>query len=467
MEIVSLSIGVLAIASFTLLILKRWEYGIPSIFGWWLIGDFIRKIVPGQPPELMLVGDFLIAVTYISFLFYLLSNKKSLWLPPFLGSLLAYIGYTVINVFNPHSFNLLVGAVGLRSYLWFMPLMFVAYEYFNSHSRVLSFLEKITYASPVLFITAVLQLALSNSKFSLFMPFQSSHQFHSYSFGMVGIGNVQKIASLFGSAQRFGMVVLLLFIVSLGLYYYFALQKKKSKAHIFLVFSILNFISIVLSASRSTFVLALLGFLIITYFLAQYSKKHTLFQGFKNIIRKRNKLIILTATALFILFLVGLNVGLFQVASVYEVFRSALPRVICEATATIKNAPVFGYGTGVFTQGLDYINEESVAQKIPQEIRHATGEMGFKRSFFELGILGGIIFFWFWFKVFASIKLKMKDIYDYKFRILFISIALFPLLVFIRYTFVHFQVLSDYAVLIPLWFSIGLLFKIPKLSTNN
>ena len=466
MEIVSLSIGVLVVALLILLILKEWKYGIPLIFGWWLIGDFIRKIVPGQPPELMLVGDFLIAVTYISFLFYLLSNKKSLWLPPFLGSLLAYIGYSVINVFNPHSFNFLVGAVGLRSYLWFIPLMFVAYEYFNNHSRVLSFLKKITYASPVLFITAVLQLTLSNSKLPPFLkPFQGGHQIHS--FGMVSTGIVQKIVSLFGSAQRFGMIVLFLFVVSLGLYYYFVLQKKKSKTRIFLVFSILNFISIVLSASRSAFVLALLGFLIITYFLAQYSKEHILFQRFKNIIQKRNKLIILTATALFMLFLLGLNVGLFQLTSVYEVFSKTLPRVIHEATATIENAPIFGYGTGVFSQGLDYINGKSIAQRIPQEIRYATGERGFKRSFFELGILGGIIFFLFWFRIFASIKLKIKDIHDYKFRILFISIALFPLLTLIRYTFVHYEVLSDYAVLIPLWFSIGLLFKIPKLSTNN
>lgn len=461
MEIFVLIIEVLIAALSALLIFKKWEYGIAFIFAWWLIGDSVRKIIPGSPPEIILVGDFILAVTYISFLFYLLINKKSLWKPPFLGALLAYCAYTIIGAFNPNSFDFLTGAVGLRSYLWYLPLIFVAYEFFGNRDRVVSFLEKISYSTLILFPAAIIRFIFPSSGISLFAPFQSARQVHS--FGLAGTGNVLKIPSLFGTGQRFGMVALFLFLISIGLYYYFIINKRKKRTLFFLILSILSFINIILSASRSAFMLSIIGFLIFIYLLNRYGRKYDAFGIFKNIFRRRSKLIILVAAGLLILFLLGFNVGLFQLTSVYDAFNERIPEFFRGAITTIENIPFFGYGVGVFTQGLEYVDSAGIAEEIPQEIRYATGETGFKRTFFELGIIGGMIFFWFWIKLFLSLKFGPVNETNADLKILFVSVALFPFLSLIRYTFIHQQVLSDYAVLIPLWFSIGLLFKLPEL----
>ena len=60
----------LALISFVIIavsIFRRWQFGVYLIFAWLLLEDVIRRLIPGQPVEVMLVKDVLIALTYFSF----------------------------------------------------------------------------------------------------------------------------------------------------------------------------------------------------------------------------------------------------------------------------------------------------------------------------------------------------------------------------------------------------------------
>ena len=63
-------IYLLALISFVIIavsIFRRWQFGVYLIFAWLLLEDMIRRFIPGQPVEIMLVKDVLIALTYFSF----------------------------------------------------------------------------------------------------------------------------------------------------------------------------------------------------------------------------------------------------------------------------------------------------------------------------------------------------------------------------------------------------------------
>ena len=49
-------------------ILSRWRLGVILIFVWLLLEDVVRRLIPGQPVEVALAKDVLIALTYFSFL---------------------------------------------------------------------------------------------------------------------------------------------------------------------------------------------------------------------------------------------------------------------------------------------------------------------------------------------------------------------------------------------------------------
>jgi hypothetical protein len=201
----------------SIIIFHRWRNGIYLIFIWLYIEDIIRRLIPGQPPQVMLIKDSLLLITYFAFFITLviINNKKpfALWKPPFLTGFLLFGGWCFVGSFNPNIPNPLFPIIGLRSYLWYALLFFLGYYMFNSEEKLLRFCRILVYTAIPLFIFSIYQYIFFDKANVLIRPFERAHQIHS--FHLVETGAVMKISSFFGTGQRYAMFSMF-FLIFMG-----------------------------------------------------------------------------------------------------------------------------------------------------------------------------------------------------------------------------------------------------------
>ncbi len=121
-----LTLGFILLAAF-LVILPSWRRGVYLLFGWLLVEDVVRRIIPGQPIEIQLVKEVILGWIYIAFFISLKRQRRSFWAPPFFPSLLAFSSAVLLDSLNPSLPGLFVPLLGIRSYLWYVPLLWVGY----------------------------------------------------------------------------------------------------------------------------------------------------------------------------------------------------------------------------------------------------------------------------------------------------------------------------------------------------
>ena len=442
-----------------LIFLARWRVGLLALFLWFFLGDSVRKFVPGQPAELLLVGDAVLLLVYIFFFVYKITKKENIFTPPFWGALMFFAFIVVLGVFNPLSLSLATGLVGLRSYLWFVPLVFLGYAFFGSKEQLLKFCRVLVYMAIPLFFFAVLQGVLGDAAPSFLRPFETTHQAHAFGIGFRG-GPVDKISSIFGTDQRYGAVSLFLFLTGLGLLAASRTPKERSRSWVY-AGTLSAFLGIIISGSGSAFVMAVFGFLLFVAIARRIAgkEKAIILWGFLKTKWVIFLFVLLLATLLGV-YVFFSNVGLSQIFMFVRVFNHLPDVFIKDMQFVIPNAPILGFGTGISAQGLQEIGQSKEGLA---ELAHQGGETGVKRLLFELGIVGFVVFYVFWGRIFFHIRRLLRTVTDSQLKFVGVAIALFAFLVLLRFTFVHHQALGDYAVLTPLWFFLGTLFKLKEL----
>ena len=310
-------LGIITFTILTVIILSRWRWGVILIFVWFLLEDLIRRLIPGQPSQIILAKDILIALTYFSFFVFIVLKNKKIWKPAFGGVLLLFAAVSIINVFNPNSPGLLFGLIGLRSYLWYLPLMFLGYYMFDKEEKLLKFCQILVYLSIPLFLLAILQYLFYESGLAFIRPFTESSQFHAFRIVIgtwVKNGSVPLLSSVFGTAHRYSRFSMLLFFLGLGLLatkYPRNLSFPK-KRKILLIVSILSaFFGIILSSARTAFILTTVG-AVLFFAFATYIKNSQIFDLGKNNRIWIFSLIAVILIVLPIIFLFG-NSAFFQI----------------------------------------------------------------------------------------------------------------------------------------------------------
>ncbi len=441
----------------TAVILRRWRTGIVLIFIWLLAEDVIRRLIPGQPVYIMLIKDVLIFLTYFSFFAYIVFKNKKIWQPSFIVPLALFAAIVIIEIFNPFAPNLLFGIIGFRSYLWYMPLMFLGYHMFNTKGDLLKFCRILAYMAIPLSIFALLQYFFFDSGFALFRPFDATHSFHS--FGMFGSNKISLFSSVFGSGQRFARFSMLLFFIGIGI----LSANKKNKI---LPFSIAAaFMGVVLSGSRSAFILTIFG-LFLFGILRFYTKRKD--DKSRNSLKRKHVnifiVILILASIGFIAFL-NRDVILFYGAGFYFIFKERIPWFIQEFTRAFSEAKIFGIGSGTMSQGMEYIpgGPEWFDYQVNVLRSGFWFESGIGRILFELGMVGFWIFYLFWASLLYKAKNIISKLQSYNLRNIGISIFIFSLLMLIWFSFLHHQVFGDATTLTILWFFIGVFFGLSRL----
>lgn len=154
-----------AIALFTIGML-RWRSMLLPFFVLLYVEGFFRNLL--DTPAVLLVKDVLLAGIYTGFLLYALRHRRWLALPGSLGLPLAcFFALSVLQMFNPALGSLTVGLVGLKTYFYYMPLMFVVPAILRTERQLYRFL------------TGLLCLALPIAAYGIIQYFQGPEAYAS------------------------------------------------------------------------------------------------------------------------------------------------------------------------------------------------------------------------------------------------------------------------------------------------
>src|SRR5207253_10773222 len=111
-----------------------------SLFlAWLLVEDLPRKFL-GNDMRLYFAKDALAVIVYLAFLATWIQGREPRPRLGFLGPLLVFVGWGLVQVFNPRSPSLIYGLLGLRMYFFYIPPLFVGYALLRDQRDLRRFL---------------------------------------------------------------------------------------------------------------------------------------------------------------------------------------------------------------------------------------------------------------------------------------------------------------------------------------
>ncbi|HVS13032.1 MAG TPA: hypothetical protein VMV46_03845 [Thermoanaerobaculia bacterium] len=135
----------LAVGGLAVWALLRWRPAVPAVLGLLVVEGAVRKwLVPEQQEIVYFAKDVLLLAIYCG---YLLDRRRrslprSLKLPIFHILLALFAAWCALEVFNPRLPNLLVGLLGFKAYLWYVPLVWVVPAAFDNDHQLARFLRR-------------------------------------------------------------------------------------------------------------------------------------------------------------------------------------------------------------------------------------------------------------------------------------------------------------------------------------
>src|ERR1700691_4775042 len=112
-------------------ILRNWRTGVYLFLIWMLFEDLFRKYM-GNGPALFFGKDILAGLVYISFFTAVRRRREKRFQAPFLLCLGLFFVLGAVKVFNPNSTHILYGLLGLKTYFYYIPMMYVGYALIRS-----------------------------------------------------------------------------------------------------------------------------------------------------------------------------------------------------------------------------------------------------------------------------------------------------------------------------------------------
>ncbi len=141
-------------------VLPDWHRGIYILFGWLVLEDLVRRALPGQPIQVQLVKEILLLVLYVAFSVSWRKKGGTLWMPPFVASLLGFSAVVFVDSLNPSLPSFLVPILGIRSYLWYLPLLWIGFYAFKTKKDAVRFSRGMVTLAIPLAALAVVQYVL-------------------------------------------------------------------------------------------------------------------------------------------------------------------------------------------------------------------------------------------------------------------------------------------------------------------
>ena len=442
-----LGILIVGAAALTLTVVTLdWQRGVWLLMFWLVIADILRRLLPGQPAQLMLVADLLVAGIYLGYLLQKVvfpRHSCARWPTYFLGSLLLFVTVSVLGMFNPALPNVWFGFVGLHSYAWFLPLIFIGSRFSRESQKSLNLMLFISLSCIPLLLLGLYQYFHFGTLPVALQSVRGAMDYHSF-----GNDAIPLISSAFGNAEKYARYCTLGLFVSVAMLGDLQLSVRRR---------VLAFISacaalggVFISDRRTPLYLCLVGLAFVAI------KMRYLFKS---------------ATVWVLLFLLSLITGFGHLrhseefANSSEYFVSSVPAIqervdffLDEIGVVARGASLLGRGTGSDSQGLDYIPGGA-----PLLTAHGVSiENGLTKVWWELGPFGLASFLLFWIAAGALLFEKSVRARDSRAHPYLLCYATYFCVMFIWFAKGH-QIMGDVATGIDQWLFFGIVVGLPSL----
>lgn len=422
------------------------------LMGWLVAEGQIRKLLPGQPPQTMLATDALLLLVYVSCFARELSqatpSQTPTWRPSFLGPLLVFAVICIAQVFNPTSPGLLVGLVGLHSYLWPIPLLWVGYKVFDDWERARKFLFWLMLSSIPLTMLASYQYVHFDKLPAGLMPLQTDFALHSNL--AAGEELIQLVPSVFVNAEKFARYCLMTFFLSTGI-----LIDRSSKPRHRITAAVTlaaSLAGIFFSGRRSPLYFSVAGL------------AWLLFGPFRSHLGPRPKQWLVVPAAAVVVLVAAAQVSVID-GKWYRDSVVVVPDRVDLAWSDLRDSfshsSWLGTGTGTDSQGIDYVSSGRWWNHTSKDSPFGKwGEAGLAMIWIELGLAGVVSFVILllamgvaWFR---NVR-RLRALPSYG---LGASLCVFFCMMLLWFAKGH-QILGDPITLVHFWFLMGIFFALP------
>src|SRR5712692_623201 len=247
-ELLMGGLGLTALA-IVIAILEDWRRGLYLFFVWLLFEDLARKYL-GNNMYIYFGKDVLVGATYFVCFTSLRRQGALRFRPAFLMPFLFFLWLGIFQVFNPNSPHILYGALGLKLYFYYAPLMFVGYALVDSEPGLHKFLMFNLKLAIIIVLLGAIQ-AIRGPEF--LNPVDLAPDIRALStlrrVAPLSGEVVYRPTSVFVSDGRFGWYLILMWLVAFGAAGYLLLKTRRSRNLAFLSFGVIT-ATIPLTGSR-------------------------------------------------------------------------------------------------------------------------------------------------------------------------------------------------------------------------
>jgi hypothetical protein len=462
------ALGVVVVV-ITIRILNDWRDGFYIFIVWLLMEDLVRKYM-GNNMAIYFGKDFLVGIAYFSFVMAFRRHTVKLFKPPFLVVFSLFFWFAFIQAFNPNSPSFLYSILGLKLYFYYFPLIFLGYAIIENEDDLRRLL---VFNMGIAGVIALLGIIQSIVGLTFLNPTDLAPE-------LADLGNLTRYApisgvavsrptSVFVSDGRFAAYMILMFIVGLGTMGYLLLRSRKGRWIVSIAVG-LTAVGGVMSGSRASF-LYIVGSAAIVSAGMIWGAPWRWQQGHRMVkaIRRMASLVVLGIVFVFLVFPEAIlarwafySETLSPNSSAYELGNRTWDYPYMNLKLAFDNPHwAMGNGIGTASLGVQYITS-ILGIRAPR----MGVESGYGTIVLELGVAG--LFLWvLWttsvilFSWRVTRRLKQTPYFP-----IAVAITWFAFILLFPDTFDGFQAFENYTNSAFFWLLLGILFRLPTLSSE-
>jgi hypothetical protein len=238
-------------------ILNNWRNGVYFFLSWLLFEDFARKFL-GNNMAIYFAKDFLALVVYISFLAAVRRKEVTSFRPPFLGPVLIFVWFGVLQVFNPASTSIWYGLMGFKLFFYYVPMVFLGYALINSEAQLRRFFTVNMVLALIIISLGIAQSILGPSFLNPAHPAEDIRLLSGLYRGSEAGAFAYRPNSVFVSTGRYANFITVAWLLVLGFSGYLLLRQKRGRALAFIAIAV-TATGAFLTASRGSFMYGMIN----------------------------------------------------------------------------------------------------------------------------------------------------------------------------------------------------------------
>ena len=471
-DIRSLAFAVLGLAACAgaVAVLRDWRSGFYIFLVWLLFEDLPRKYL-GNGTALFFGKDILLGFMYISFFVALRKGKEKLFRPRFLLPLALFAWLAAAQIFNPNSPSVLYGLLGFKLYFYYVPLMFLGYAFIRHEEDLRKFLVANALLAGVISLLGIAQAIIGNSFLN---PATLAPE-------LQDLGDLYKVSpithqllslpdSVFVSAGRYGLFLILITILMIGAAGYLLLSTQRNLKLVFVVIGIVGG-AVLFCGSRGTVMYSMGSALVLSAaFLWGAPWRQRQAHRSLKAVRRSLTMAALGLAAVILIFPTeaGPRIAFYAEtllpgSSAFEVGNRTWDYPIANLLYTFDQPNwLLGNGTGVVSLGAQYVGK-FLGQRPPD----IGVEEGYGQMIIEMGIVAP--FLWIlWTAVLLYYAWKVvKQLRATRFFPIAFAIFFYAFLLLYPFTYGTLVAYHNYVGNAYMWLLLGILFRLPDLSANT